>query len=208
MTIWKSMRRREKAFGAITLFQTLLFGIAFALVAYFILFFRNCVSDPKCDFSKFGSLTDPILATIIGVLTAMVFYLVQYFPQNVKSRIEDFERCADLKKQLTALQSDYIQIKNVQNIHVLTIINQKNSRLIIIENIADLLRYHYNHELSQDLSFICEKGIRFPCSLDESSRKELEHECDMMIPLIDDVLVRLNKKPHDKHKYDSAKVAD
>ena len=200
MTIWKSERQKEVFLGSLAIAWNVLFVIAFALTAYIIFFFQNCINKKNdCDFTAFLSPYDSLFVTMVGLIIAILFPIVQYFTKKIKKNIEEFERCAELKKQLTGLKGDYIQMKNVKNSHIFTIIDQKNSRLVIISNIADLLRHHYNKELSQDISYICEKCIIFPFSLYESSKEKLEYECNLIIPIIEDVVHQLDETPHNKH---------
>ncbi|MFY9301283.1 MAG: hypothetical protein WAO91_08860 [Candidatus Nitrosotenuis sp.] len=193
-------RTRIKAIGIIGVIYAgfLIFSVFYT--AYFVLFVRDCVHRSDCDFTKFGKIDDPLTIAIIGIALATGVPLIQYLFKKINNRVEDSERCAELKKQLTALKHDYEQMKYVKNAHIFIIMNQKNSRLVIISNLADSLRLHYSKELSQDISNICEKGIRFPCSANDSSLTKFERECDMLILLIEDVLLLLDKKPHVVHR--------
>jgi len=178
----------------------IVFVFAFAFTAYVIVFFKNCIDTQDCDFGKFLSPYDPLFVTMIGLLVAIILSTVRYFTNNIKIKIEEFEHCAELKKQFSALKNDYKQIKNIKNNYLFPLINQKNSRIISVNNLVDLLRHHYTEKIMKDMFFICEKGMRFPCSLQESSKQDLEHECNMMYEIIEDILVQLNQTPHDKHK--------
>ena len=201
----KSIRKRAIVRGWGDSTTIVLFIIGFGYTAYFILFFQDCVKSQDCDFTKFGSLSDPLVVTIIGVALVIGLPPVQYVLQKIKRDIEDPERCAELKGQLDALKTDYELMKSVPDSSIAAIINQKNTRLIIINNLVDLLRHHYSEKLSRDLSIICEKGIRFPVSIAESSRDDFEYECNMFMPVIVNVLLQLNEKPHDKHSFDGGK---
>lgn len=200
MAIFKSNRQKEKVLGYLSLSWIILFVIASAFTAYIIFFFQNCINNQNnCDFTKFLSPYDTLFVTIIGFVVAIILYAIRYFTNQTKIIIEEFERCAELKKQLNAIKGDYVQMKNMKTL-VLQFIDQKNTRIMIIHNMNDLLRHHYSKELSQDISYLCEKCIIFPFSLSESTIKKLEVECNMIISLIEDVLHQLNEKPHNKHK--------
>lgn len=200
MGIWKSERQKEKALGYISLSWNILFVFAFAFTAYVIIFFKNCTDTQKCDFETFLTSNDPLFVTMIGLMVAIILSIVRYFTNNTKSRIEEFERCAELRKQFIALKNDYKQIKNVKNTCIFTMINQKNSRLVSVNTLVDSQRHHYSEEIINNMFFICEKGMRFPCSLEKSDITKLRNECNMVSELIEDVLCSMNEKPHNKHK--------
>ena len=200
MGIWKSQRQKEKALGYMALSQYIMLVFAFAFTAYLIIFFKNCIDTTDCDFGKFLSPYDPLFVTMIGLMIAIMLSILRYFTNNIKRKTEEFERCAELRKQFIALKNDYKQIKNVKNNYISIVINQKNSRLVSVNNLVDSQRHHYAEEIIKNMFFICEKGMRFPCSLDESDPTKLRNECDIVSELIEDVLLSLDQKPHNKHK--------
>lgn len=196
----QSPRRRALVRGIGNSASIILFIIAFGYATYFVLFFQDCIRSQDCDFTKFLTLSDPLIVAIIGIALAIGLPPIQHILQKIRRDVDDAERCAELRKQLIALKRDYELMKCVSTTSIFITINQKNTRLVIINNLVDLLRHHYNEELNQDLSLVCEKGIRFPCSSPELSINDFRQECDILIPAIDETILQLGKKPHDRHQ--------
>ena len=100
---WKSLRKRVWFFGILDLIHLIIFITAFPIVIYIVLFLQDCIAH-DCDFTKFASISDPLVITVFSVSVALSLPLLQYLFKRIKSNIDDYERCADLKKTIVCLK--------------------------------------------------------------------------------------------------------
>jgi len=189
-----SFRFKENVFNigetviAIAMIIIIIFGGYFLINLYLCLNSEECVSTPNT------SASIALLVALIAIGMSVILFVITHKHNVHKNRIAYRHRKDQLRNHLTGLRRDYIQISHSRKENISIILNQKNDRIGMMENLMNSSINHFTEKTMDEILFLTEKGLRYPMSSITHSKENFKKECDLMISLIDENIEGLKKK--------------